>query len=65
MTVTSRSPGSYTAEEARQVFFEDTEHILANFRYILELPLLTDGQKQQIKEIMGSIFALRREIQES
>jgi hypothetical protein len=64
MTVTSRPPDSYTTEEAKQVFFEDTEHILANFRYILELPLLTDEQKQQVKGIMGSLFTLRRQVGE-
>lgn len=64
MTAPSRPPESYTHEEAKQVFFEDTENILANLSYILQLNLLTHDQKQQVKDIMGSIFALRREIEE-
>jgi hypothetical protein len=64
MTTTSRPPASYTEAEAKQVFFEDTEHILANLRYILELPLLTYEQRKQVKDIMGSLFALRRQLGE-
>ena len=64
MTTTSRPPDSYNEEEAKQVFLEDTEHMLANLRYILELSLLTYEQKRQVKDIMGSLFALRRQVEE-
>lgn len=64
MTMASPPPASYTTDQAKEVFLEDTEHILANFRYFLELPLMTQEQKHQVKAIMGSVFALRREIQE-
>lgn len=59
----SRDPDSYSKDEARQVIFEDTEQILANLRYILQLPLLTYEQREQAKNIMGSIFDLRRSVE--
>lgn len=64
MTIVSPPPTSYTDAEAQQVFFEDTEAILANLRYILALPMLTDQQKNRVKDIMGSLFELRRDVAE-
>lgn len=59
-----RAPDGDAEEQARQVFFEDTEQILHQIRDLLELPLLTYEQKQQVKDIMGSLFELRRTVEE-